>query len=289
MNRKKKAEAPKAGAPLWMTSWADMVSLLMCFFVMLFALSSVDEVRWASFADAMQANRFFLSAGGGTPSPTEAMGGTNILPYQQNLIPPIVSQDEPAPTPTPTPIPPGDPDDPGQAHSARMLQVFAMAESFQMYMEDYQFSELIGLSVSELGYMRITFPNHMMFNSGSDELLPEAIDLIDYFAGWLADYPGHQVTIQGHTDDRPINTPQFRSNMHLSAGRAISVFNRLVGVHGFDPFYIATGGMGEHLPIDTNDTIEGRAANRRVEIVIHVPQYELMGQTQRPQFDLMGQ
>jgi chemotaxis protein MotB len=286
MNRRKSKAQAKAGAPLWMTSWADMVSLLMCFFVMLFALSNVDEARWQAFADSMAATRFFMGGGGQQASLNDPAGGEGILDFNRSPIPPIIPPaDDPEPTPTPTP-PPGHEVDPlAQMVEHRRAYTRGMADSFQTYMAQHYADYVFGVVVDDLGFMRITFPNHMLFVSGSDELFPEAIEMVDHLAAWLAEYSGHHIVIQGHTDDRPINTPQFRSNMHLSAGRAISVFNRLVHVHGFDPTYISASGLGEHMPVDTNDTVEGRANNRRVEILIYAPQLELMGQQQR--FELM--
>ena len=265
MGDKKKAPKQKPGSPAWMTTWADLVSLLMCFFVLLFSLSNVDEARFTAFAQAMQGNTFFLGALGAIFSDNSGMmpDQSPPVPLRQNPEAPVVEEPE-------------DPDEIIGEIAGRIGQMEGMAEAFRTYMAPNEMAAELGIRVDRLGeYMAIDFPSGMLFASGSDVLLPEAVTMIDYVATWLARFPGHRIAVHGHTDNIPINTNMFRSNFHLSAGRAIAVVERLIYFHGFDPELLEPVGLGEFRPIDTNATVEGRANNRRVEIYVFAQQQSL--------------
>jgi len=252
----KKPRPPKKGAPEWMTSWADFVSVLMCFFVLLFSLSNMDEARAAEFAEVMRGRNILTGGGRGQVFD----GGSGVLPEHT----PPVQQIRTVPTE------PAEPQE-YETHS----QMNELAGSFRTYMAPYHSAvlETLGISVDELGeYVRITFEDGMFFDTGQAALRAEAIEVIDYVAAFLARYPGHRISIQGHTDNRPINTVRFPNNLHLSAGRAISVKEHMVNFHGFDPLMLEAVGMGEYRPVATNDTAEGRARNRRVEILVFAQQ-----------------
>jgi chemotaxis protein MotB len=105
------------------------------------------------------------------------------------------------------------------------------------------------------------------FDSGSDQLRPEGYELLNALAPAILNL-GSQVRIEGHTDDVPIQTGRFPSNWELSTARATSVVAYLVRQFGFTPEKLSAAGYGEFRPIEKNDTPEGRARNRRVDIVI---------------------
>jgi len=261
--KNKKAPKQKAGAPAWMVSWADLVSLLMCFFVILFAMSNVDEDKFAEFAQAMAGRRIFLGGALGT----FFNDSSGMMPDSSPPVPLRQPQDAPIVDEL---------DEIVDAVASRIGQMDSMAETFRTYMAQYDMAEQVGIRVDELGeYMSITFPSGMLFNSGQATLMPEALDMIDYVAARLAEFPGHRIAVQGHTDNIPINTIQFPSNLHLSAARSIAVVERLIYQHGFDPALLTVDGRGEFIPIDTNDTPEGRANNRRVEILVFARQQSL--------------
>ena len=266
MGRKQKPQENRPGSPAWMTTWADLVCLLMCFFVLLFSLSNVDEARFQEFAQAMAGRRIFLQGALGT-----------IFNESAGLMP----ENSPPTPPRQNPLdPPADDEyDPiTEAVRDRQAQMAELAETFRTYMAPYDEDVMaeIGITVNELGeYVRFTFPSGMLFNSGQAFLTPDAVEMIDYVAGFLARYPGHRIAVHGHTDNIPINTLQFPSNWQLSASRAIAVVDRLVSYHGFDPWMLDAVGMGEYRPIDSNDTAEGRANNRRVEVLVFAQQQNL--------------
>jgi chemotaxis protein MotB len=276
MGHRRKQARQKPGSPVWMTTWADLVSLLMCFFVLLFSLSSVDEARFQEFAEAMASQRLAFMSGSLGNIFTDTSG---MMPEHSPPIPLRQNPDAPIT------------DEVIEAVAARRGQMDELADTFRTYMaptvhagesgegqdpaDITQLTQLenIGISVDELGeYMRITFPSGMLFASGQATLHADALETIDYVAMRLLEHPGHRIAVQGHTDNVPISTIQFPSNFHLSAARSIAVVQRLISVHGFDPWYLSAEGMGEYRPIATNDTIEGRAQNRRVEILVFAQQ-----------------
>ena len=110
------------------------------------------------------------------------------------------------------------------------------------------------------------------FDSGSDVIRPDGLVTLDTIATSLANV-GNHIRVEGHADSIPINTPRFPSNWHLSSARATTVITRMVDNFGMSPRLMTASGLGEHHPIASNDTAEGRARNRRVEIVILNPAY----------------
>jgi len=115
----------------------------------------------------------------------------------------------------------------------------------------------------------ITFSDSALFSSGSAEIKSEADIVLSRIADKLKTTPG-RIFIEGHTDNMPISTGKFRSNWELSAARASSVLHALVA-KGLDPYRFTISGYGEYRPRASNSTAEGRAQNRRVELVIMPP------------------
>jgi flagellar motor protein MotB len=132
-------------------------------------------------------------------------------------------------------------------------------------------------------YVRINIQDitgdDVLFGSAQARLTPAARAALDILGPLLSTFAadGHGIIIEGHTDDRPINTPAFPSNWSLSGARAMSVVEHFVDNWGIDVHMIAGIGRGEHFPIDTNDTAEGRAANRRVEIKVFTREATVQG------------
>lgn len=112
----------------------------------------------------------------------------------------------------------------------------------------------------------ITFPDALLFSSGSAELKPEAYDALTRIAEKLKEIPG-KVAIEGHTDNVPISSSIYKSNWELSAARASSVLHFLLK-KGLNPDRFIIAGYGEYRPVASNDTEDGRSKNRRVELII---------------------
>jgi len=116
------------------------------------------------------------------------------------------------------------------------------------------------------GLLEVEISTDILFGSGVAELSPPALKVLEQLATAIKPWP-NPVRVEGHTDDRPISSPLFRSNWELSAARAASVV-RLFTAAGVSPSRLAVIGYGQFRPVDSNQTAAGRNANRRIEVII---------------------
>ena len=270
--RKRAVEEVEEGSPAWMTSFSDLMSLLLTFFILLFSMSIVDEVRLIQFLQSFgnpQINIIQDFTGEGFDETIEGAIGTEdpfmISPddgrYEEQMahggeisewFQALVIEFE--------------------THFIQMTNPFTHdgmgAANLQVSQGSGQ-GEFSGLEITVLEEsLHIEFTSDMLFASGSAQLMPGVIDVLDQIAVILMDFPMFEITITGHTDNIPINTPIFPDNWMLSNARAHAVGVHFINNHGFPPDRVEMRGRGEHHPIATNQTAEGRAANRRVEITI---------------------
>ena len=277
---KPKKPPPAKGLPGWMASYADMVTILMVFFILMYSMSVMDEDLFAAFIASFGAQNILVDVGA---------GGNLLIDIGQGLFP-----DQPPPQPTSPPAAPTEGGEAGQFTGLTEGELLALMEnSFRTYMAtnapglidpvDLTFpSEAegvepeeqapIGIDIDEVaGALVITFRDGVLFTPGSVQLLDPARETLRTVAPALYQLAqeGHDIVVEGHTDNVPMNTYRFPSNRHLSSGRADTVVEYLVQEHGFDPRVIRSQGRSEYFPIDTNDTPEGRANNRRIEIRVY--------------------
>lgn len=118
------------------------------------------------------------------------------------------------------------------------------------------------------GNLYVSLPEKLLFKSGSDVVNPQGREALKSLANVLNKTEDITVMIEGHTDNVPIKTKQFKDNWDLSTARATSVVRILTTDYGFDPNRIIASGRGKFFPVKTNDTDEGRAGNRRTEVIL---------------------
>jgi chemotaxis protein MotB len=128
-------------------------------------------------------------------------------------------------------------------------------------------AEKIGLSLTPRGLI-ISLRESGFFAPGQDTFLPGTAELLTEVGAVIAELPNQPVRMEGHTDDTPIQTLRFLSNWELSTARAIAVLDLMVEHFDIDPRRVSVAGYGERRPISENNTPEGRAKNRRVDIAI---------------------
>ncbi|MCL2617581.1 MAG: flagellar motor protein MotB [Defluviitaleaceae bacterium] len=263
MAAKKKPEERRGGsAPDYLASFADLVTLLFAFFVLLFAMSSIDEERFTAMAAAFS-SMTFVPTQGTSPEVFDLYGnGVMHMPTIAQVRNANSNQRATGTTD----------DDRSQRAAEELAQ---MESDFRTYFAENSLTdEQINVEIEGI-HLVITLPNNILFASGQAQLNPGAMDVLSIVANALQMYPDNEIEIEGHTDTVPINTPQFPNNWFLSTARALSVLQYLVYERGFDPTRPIALGRGEYIPVATNDTEEGRAANRRVEIRVRSLEYSI--------------
>lgn len=259
MARKKQEEEAAAGAPEWMATYSDLVTLLFCFFVLLYAMSKPDESKMQAVAASL----------GQSISIIDWAAGDSILDTVNNGImemPPMTKAGE------------ENKDDKDEVKKDVAEAIKQMSDDFITYFKQESSMQNIEIEATE---QSIKFNlGDMLFDSGSDGLKPTAVEVLSVIAEKMIEYEDYEIYIEGHTDNVPIKTVRFPDNWALSSGRAESVGRFFIDECGINPQRIKTSGRGEYCPIDTNDTPEGRQRNRRVEIRIvkKVNEEDVIGQ-----------
>lgn len=260
---KRKSEEPPKGAAPWMNTFADLMNLLLCFFVLLFSMSTVDAQKFELIAASFSQTFSVFSAG--TTSIGEGAliaNGISQLTELDNYMNSVGQTAENNPMEEQV-------DDlQSEVEAEGLKQSEALAEKVEEALVEKQLNNEVDMQVTAQ-YVQLTMKGSLLFASGSAELREEALPVLDKVGVILERYAAGTIEIEGHTDNVPISTSRFASNNELSSARAISVFNYLLSVTNLDPAHIKNAGRGEYVPIADNATEEGRQKNRRVEIRIY--------------------
>ena len=243
----------------WLVSYADFITLLFAFFVVMYALSSVNEGKYRVLSDSLE------SAFQTTPkSPSPIQVGEN--PKQEKQIQLNILEDSPkakSPTLEKQEV---DIDNVKISNTERDRKNLnkiqrQLERSFGTMIE----SDQVSLKRTGRG-IEVEISSSILFDSGRALIQPQAVPVLTDVAATIKSFP-NAVRVEGFTDDVPIETAAFPSNWELSAGRAASVVH-ILSDEGVDPFRLAAIGYGEYRPIASNATAEGRLRNRRVLLVI---------------------
>ena len=271
MARKRKHEE-HANHEAWAIPFGDLMCLLLAFFVVMYAISSINEGKFRVLSDSLQA------AFRGVPRTMEPVNvGEKTRGSGADIAVSIVQQAT------------------MQGQPRQMLEAISLgeqlgkdsrkrpektsagaqiilppalgrvADEIEKALAPLVAADMIAVR-RESTWVEVEIRTDILFASGVAELSPRALLPLNVLAETLAKYP-NPVRVEGHTDNRPINTSTFPSNWELSAARAASVVH-LFAKGGVDPARLAVIGLGEFRPAKSNDTVEGRNANRRVLIVI---------------------
>lgn len=268
---RRKAQSELSSHEAWAISYGDLITLLLAFFVVMYAVSSVNDGKYRVLSDSLNA-----AFRGAPKTLNPVQEGENQRGSGADIRVSIVKkgitageprdllQDIPL-RPKPPPI--------GTSISPTEKAAIDMSPAPLEKMQGMVEQALGPLIMQDLVTVRRTaraveveFRADILFSSGSATLGPAASDAIRQLAAVLRTYT-NPVRVEGHTDDVPISTATFPSNWELSAARAASVVH-LIANEGVDPALLAVLGFGEFRPLQSNDTPAGRNANRRVLIVI---------------------
>lgn len=259
----------------WAIPYGDLITLLLAFFVVMYAISSVNEGKYRVLSDSLS------EAFGGTPKTIKpiTMGATQVKGSERDRSPPMQSLGARGPV-APLPLQqwrqkPQIPR-PHDARSQRPNDDRAMIAAAQagLKMISAEIEQALGTLIdrdlvtvrrTEL-WVEVEIKSDILFASGVAQPMAEALPTLDALAQALVPFP-NLIRIEGHTDNVPIATAQFPSNWELSSARAASVLHLFVN-NGIVAERLTLIGNGEYRPIADNGTAEGRNANRRVLIVI---------------------
>lgn len=266
MAKKKQEDAPK-GSPAWMATFSDLMNLLLCFFVLLFSMSSIDEVKQEKVAASF--NQMFSVFEGGAQAIGDGMLISNGVSQLNELdefinstgkmddgqmIDESVAQDVAEAQET--------------LEEAQMEESEAMAEKIQEALDERSLEDEVDVAFTAQ-FVQLTLKGALLFDSGSTLLKDDAKPILDQVGLILERYADGTIEIEGHTDNVPMSGAKYSNNNELSSGRALSVFDYILSTTNLDPANVKHAGRGEYLPVADNSTPEGRAKNRRVEIKIY--------------------
>ena len=232
MPRQKKQPEPPKGSPAWMATFSDMVTLLMCFFILLLAMSTIDPAKFNAAATSFQT----------------AFGGVlesfpNVLITKDVYIPRMG----------------------GDQQNKRMA--IDAANKVRSVVKKENMDEAIKVKVTESG-IAIKLADPVAFESGSADVNPKLHGVLRDIAELINEAPTSQIRVEGHTDNVPIRNARFPSNWELSSARALNIVRYMAHTGGVDPARMSAIGYGEYRPIVPNTTADNRRTNRRIEIYI---------------------
>lgn len=268
---KKKQDDPPKGSPAWMSTFSDMMNLLLCFFVLLFSMSTVDAEKFEMVIASLQSTFSVLPSGGSSIEEGQMVSaGISQLPeldaYFSNDT---VSQDGEENTEMEA-----ETEASAEQSAAELYEQQELAESEQMANEVEQLAAQYGIQDQvevdfNAQYVMLTLNGALLFDSGKSEIRQDAYPLVDKIGAILQTYNQNIIEIEGHTDNVPIHNSKYADNNVLSMYRALTVADYIRSITDLNPAYIKSSGRGEYVPIADNTTEEGRARNRRVEIKIY--------------------
>lgn len=234
--RRPKSEQP--GSPHWMVTYSDLVTLILVFFVMLFAMSAIDVVKFQAFVASFQG--IGILNWGDKPL-------DEVQPEPITAIDDVSSGREPRPP----------------APDYTLMEVYEMVEQTLV---EAGLEQKVTLRYEEAG-VALDIQDRVLFDTAKADLKPEAKGILDPLAELFQRLP-FQIHVEGHTDSRPISNLQFPSNWELSGARASRVIRYFIDEHRLDPHKFAAVGYGEYRPVAPNDSEENMQLNRRVVMVI---------------------
>lgn len=243
----------------WVIPYADMLTLLMALFLVLFAVGRTDIEKFKKLAESFRqefgngGSAEIVSVDTGTTGDTPIDGGNGVL-------------ESPGLLPTAEQVDAAIQQAEQLAAEVAVGELNGVREQIQSLADQQGVGDKIAFRFEGRGLVLTILDDTVLFEPGQATLQSAGLSILDLVTSSLLN-AGHDVAIEGHTDSRPISTSRYPSNWELSTARATSVLRYML-LQGFDPARISASGYADTRPVAANDTPEGQAANRRVEIVI---------------------
>lgn len=268
MAKQRKQEEAPAGCAPWMATFGDLMNLLLCFFVLLFSMSSVDAQKFELIA-ASFSESFSIFSGGSKSIGEGAMLGNGISQTSQldNYLHSLGRSPDGNVEPNDTEYE-GAAAAQSEVEAEQLQRSEELAELIEEALQENEIADEVQVNFNSQ-YVELTLNGSLLFDSGSDILRQEVIPIMEKVGMVLQRYAESGIEIEGHTDNVPIHNSAFSNNDELSSFRALAVFNYLKDNTNIDPAKIKHSGRGEYVPVADNATPEGRAKNRRVGIKIY--------------------
>lgn len=261
---RKREESPKPGSPAWMTTFGDLMNLLLCFFVMLFSMSTIDEADYeilkqsfkSDYTSFFDGGRSFLDNSSSNDEVSIVDNNFSANGQSDDDVEKVENLEESMETI----------DEQKKLYSDKMYE-----EISDMLQEQELSSNVVTVKKDENNnYIMLSIAGSLLFDSGDVKLKEDALPVLSKVGDILLMFAGYQIEIEGHTDNVPVTgNHTYKDNNELSSDRALSTFYYLVNEKGLDPAAMKYSGRGEYNPIASNNTAEGRQQNRRVEIKIY--------------------
>ena len=244
----------------WLITYADMITLLMVLFIVLYSISQVDLAKFRKLKEgvaggyggptelaAVQGGAGPLQGGGAVFNAQVTGSGTQPSAEALNgIISDIRARTE-------------------NARRERAVLQGAQQE-IQRSLDKDGLGDTVKFRLESRGLVVTIVSDRVLFEPGQADLRPEGREVVDKLAAAIGRLP-NKLAVEGHTDNVPISG-RYASNWELSTARATTVLRELIERHGISPARLSAGGYADERPLATNDTVEGRAANRRVELVV---------------------
>ena len=242
------------GDSRWLTTYGDMVTNLLGFFVILFSMSEINPESFKGLVEGLSETTFGNNA-----------ASTGQITIDGQVVEAVVSNPEGQ--------------TPEEAAAAELkVSIEGLQETgarVEQALAAAGMGGLVDYKIDHRGLVITIGTDAVLFETGSTELSPRGRDLLAQIAPVLSRVP-NDIRVEGHTDNVPLDRAGY-TNWNLSTDRAVAVLNLLHEVHGVDPARLVAVGYGEFRPVSGNESAEGRAANRRVEIIVAVPEKRANG------------
>lgn len=268
--KKKTEESGGGGAPAWQTTFSDLMNLLLCFFILLFSMSSIDAAKFEAVAQSLSAS--FSIFDSGAPSITEGglvSSGVSQLNQLQNYHNNMGTNQDKNESDKITDSELVGKYDEIQSEATEKLGDDIEGELKNEGLLSGNYEGYVDMEITSQ-YVTLTLNGSILFDSGQAYIKKDAKAFLDKLGEIIARYEKNHIEVMGFTDSVPVRAnSKYADNMELSQARAYSVYKFLVKEKGMSEERLECAGRGEQEPIASNNTEEGRAMNRRVEIRIY--------------------
>lgn len=251
MKRRPVKKKQDKGAAKWLVTYSDMVTLILVFFILLFSMSTVDQIKLEAVAQSFQERVIF------------------------DFMPSIVPNDQPENTEAAETAEDDHSDDPidldraldeyeSKAQEDESLN--HLIDSVEDYLDEHDLNDIVSATRTERGVL-LVIQESIFFDTGEAIILEEGKPFLEELATLFSQLP-NDIKVEGHSDSRPINTYRYPSNWELSGARASSVVRYFIEEFNLDESRFSIAGYADTRQIAPNDTEENMSMNRRVEITI---------------------